>query len=115
YGLTPVAAAIVFAVLSSLGDKADLPSWASDTSLALYLNALTFLVAALVIWNLPSISGRRAPGSAVAGESFLGSLKSGFAFAGHTRLVRGLVIGITGAFIAAGVVIATAQAFSASL
>jgi dTMP kinase len=115
YGLTPVAAAIVFAVLSSLGDKAALPSWASDTSLALYLNALTFLVAAFVIWNLPSISGRRDPDSAVASESFLGSLKSGFAFAGHTRLVRGLVIGITGAFVAAGVVIATAQAFSASL
>jgi dTMP kinase len=115
YGLTPVAAAVVFALLSSAGDAVHLPPWASDTSLALYLNALTFLVAAVVIWNLPSISGRRDPGSTVASESFLGSLKSGFAFAGHTRLVRGLVIGITGAFVAAGVVIATAQAFSASL
>ncbi|HVI34662.1 MAG TPA: dTMP kinase, partial [Gaiellales bacterium] len=114
YGLTPVTAAIVFAVLSSLGGSMDLP-WLSATDLALYLNALTFLVAAIVIWNLPSISGRRAAGTVVASESFLGSLKSGLSFAGHTRLVRGLVIGITGAFMAAGVVIATGQAFSASL
>src|SRR3954468_4386671 len=114
YGLTPVTAAIVFAVLSTLGGSMDLP-WLSATDLALYLNALTFLVAAIVIWNLPSISGRRAAGTVVASESFLGSLKSGLSFAGHTRLVRGLVIGITGAFMAAGVVIATGQAFSASL
>ena len=33
-----------------------------EVDLALYLNALTFLVAAVVIWNLPSISGRRAAG-----------------------------------------------------
>jgi dTMP kinase len=47
--------------------------------------------------------------------SFLGSLKEGFAFAGHTPLVRGLVVGITGAFVAAGVVIATGQAFASSV
>jgi len=115
YGLTPVTAAIAFSLLTSAGDSGHLPHWASDTNLALYVNALTFLVAAVVIWNLPSISGRRAQGAAVKGESFLGSLKSGLSFAGHTPLVRGLIIGITGAFTAAGVVIATAQAFAGSL
>ncbi|MGY1600802.1 dTMP kinase [Geodermatophilus sp. SYSU D00815] len=115
YGLTPVAAAIVFALLTSTADSLSLPAWASDTDLALYLNAFTFLVAAVVIWNLPSISGRRAAGAVVEQESFLGSLRSGLSFAGHTPLVRGLVFGITGAFTAAGVVIATAQAYSASL
>ncbi|MGY1615170.1 dTMP kinase [Geodermatophilus sp. SYSU D00691] len=116
YGLTPVAAAIVFALLTTLGGSMNSPlSWLDETDLALYLNALTFLVAAVVIWNLPSISGRREEGAVVQRESFLGSLKHGFSFAGHTPLVRGLVIGITGAFVAAGVVIATAQAFAASL
>src|SRR4029079_16701000 len=67
------------------------------------------------IWNLPSISGRRESGAAVSGESFLGSLKEGHSFAGHTPLVRGLIVGITGAMFAAGVVIATGQAFSGSL
>jgi dTMP kinase len=116
YGLTPVAAAIVFSLLTSVGSRLSrLIPGVTHVDLALYLNALTFLVAALVVWNLPSISGRRAGGAAVKGESFLGSLRTGFAFAGRTALVRGLVIGITGAFMAAGVVIATAQAFSRSL
>jgi dTMP kinase len=116
YGLTPVAAAVVFSLLTSVGTRLSrlLPG-VTHVDLALYLNALTFAVAAIVIWNLPSISGHRAAGAAVKGESFLGSLKSGFSFAGHTPLVRGLVVGITGAFMAAGVVIATAQAFSRSL
>jgi dTMP kinase len=69
----------------------------------------------VVIWNLPSISGRRAAGTVVVKASFLGSLRDGFSFAGHTPLVRGLVVGITGAFAAAGVIIATGQAFSHAL
>jgi dTMP kinase len=116
YGLTPVAAAIVFSVLTSLGGPLSklLPS-VSVVDLALYLNALTFLVAAVVIWNLPSISGRRSADAVTSRESFLGSLRQGFSFAGHTPLVRGLVVGITGAMAAAGVIIATGQAFANAL
>jgi dTMP kinase len=118
YGLTPVLAAIVYAVLNSVGGLGAVLPGVDQVDLALYLNALTFLVAAVVIWRLPSISGRRAAGtSGVTGakESFLGSLVHGFSFAGHTRLVRGLIIGITGAMAAAGVIIATGQAFSSAL
>ncbi|WP_346621459.1 dTMP kinase [Blastococcus montanus] len=113
YGLTPVVAAIVFAVLTSVGSRvSDVLPGVDEVDLALYLNALTFLVAAAVIWNLPSISGRRAAGAVVGQqESFLGSLIKGFSFAGHTRLIRGLVVGITGAFVAAGAIIATGQAY----
>src|SRR3954470_24830495 len=116
YGLTPVLAAVAFAVLTTVGDRLgdSVPSL-DGSALALYLNALTFLVAAVVIWSLPSISGRRAAGTQVAGTTFLGSLREGFSFAGHTPLVRGLVVGITGAFVAAGVVIATGQAFASSV
>jgi dTMP kinase len=116
YGLTPVLAAIVFALLNTLGTRlSDVLPGVDEVDLALYLNALTFLVAAVVIWNLPSISGRRAAGAAGPQESFFGSLKHGFSFAGHTPLVRGLVVGITGAFAAAGVIIATGQAFANAL
>jgi dTMP kinase len=116
YGLTPVLAAIVFAVLTTLGTQLSdhLPS-VDAVDLALYLNALTFLVAAVVIWNLPSISGRRAAGATGKQGSFFGSLRHGFSFAGHTPLVRGLVVGITGAMAAAGVIIATGQAFAHAL
>ena len=113
YGLTPVLAAIVFAVLTSVGGRlSDVIPGVDEVDLALYLNALTFLVAAVVIWNLPSISGRRSASWVKSQESFLGSLKHGFSFAGHTPLVRGLIIGITGAMAAAGVIIATGQAFA---
>jgi dTMP kinase len=116
YGLTPVLAAIVFALLTTLGSQVRRILPAVDAvDLALYLNALTFLVAAVVIWNLPSISGRRAAGAVIRQESFFGSLRHGFSFAGHTPLVRGLVVGITGAMAAAGVVIATGQAFADAL
>jgi len=113
YGFTPVLAALVYAVLNSAGGRVgELLPGVDQVDLALYLNALTFLVAAVVIWNLPSISGRRAAGAVVGQqESFLGSLVKGFSFAGHTRLVRGLVVGITGAFVAAGAIIATGQAY----
>jgi dTMP kinase len=116
YGLTPVLAAVVFSLLTSVGGQlsSQLPS-VDAVDLALYLNALTFLVAAFVIWHLPSISGRRAAGTVVTNESFLGSLRQGFSFAGHTPLVRGLVVGITGAFMAAGVIIATGQAYARAL
>jgi dTMP kinase len=116
YGLTPVLAAVVFALLTSLGGRTnDLLPGVNEVDLALYLNAVTFLVAAVVIWNLPSISGRRSGRAAHSGESFFASLRQGFSFAGHTPLVRGLVVGITGAFAAAGVVIATGQAFANAL
>jgi dTMP kinase len=115
YGFTPVLAALAFALLTTVGERLTSVPSLDESALALYLNALTFLVAAVVIWNLPSISGRRAAGTTVTGGSFLGSLREGFSFAGHTPLVRGLVVGIAGAFAAAGVVIATGQAFAASV
>ena len=64
YGLTPVLAADRVRG----ADQRRRPAVATcipgvdEVDLALYLNALTFLVAAVVIWNLPSISGRRAAG-----------------------------------------------------
>src|SRR4051794_798537 len=116
YGLTPVLASIIFAILTTVGSRlSDVIPGVDQVDLALYLNALTFLVAAFVIWNLPSISGRRAAGPTGPRESFLGSLVHGFSFAGHTPLVRGLIIGITGAMAAAGVIIATGQAFANAL
>ena len=116
YGLTPVLASIVFAVLTSVGGRlSDLIPGIDEVDLALFLNASTFLVAAIVIWNLPSISGRRAAGPVEGQETFFSSLKHGFSFAGHTPLVRGLVVGITGAMAAAGVIIATGQAFANAL
>src|SRR4051812_33011607 len=84
YGFTPVLASVVFALLTTVGGRlSDVIPGVDQVDLALYLNALTFLVAAFVIWNLPSISGRRAAGPVGEQETFFGSLKHGFSFAGH--------------------------------
>ncbi|MCV2491747.1 dTMP kinase [Geodermatophilus sp. YIM 151500] len=116
YGLTPVAAGVLFAVLAAIGGPlSGAVSGLDEIDLALYLNSVTYVIAAGIIWRLTSISGRGAAVSAAEEESFLGSLRNGFSFAGNTPLVRGLVVGIAGAFVAAGAVIATAQAFARSL
>jgi len=72
YGLTPVLASIVFALLTTVGGRLSgvIPS-VDQVDLALFLNALTFLVAAIVIWNLPSISGRRAAGAGAGAGDLL--------------------------------------------
>src|SRR4051812_32952035 len=116
YGLTPVLAAIVFALLTTMGTRLmrTIPG-VDEVDLALYLNALTFLVAAFVIWNLPSISGRRAAGAAGGQESFFSSLRHVFSCAGHAPLVRGRVVGIPGSFAAAGVMIAPGQSYATAL
>ncbi len=118
YGLTPVAAALVLIGFSSLVDAVSGPThqaWLNPTNLALYFNALTFLTAAIVVFfGIKEISGRNTP----SGERKPGLLREfveGWTFVGKTPLVRGLVLGIFGAFAAGGVVVGTAKFYAISL
>ena len=117
YGITPVAAALVFSLLALLTTALDDGSsffGANQVDLALYINALTFLVSALIVLTDPADQrpprrrGRRASRRAAA-------VVEGWEFVGHTRLVRGLVIGILGAFAAGGAVIGAGKTYAASL
>ncbi|WP_084556805.1 MFS transporter [Hamadaea tsunoensis] len=111
YGLTPVAAALVFAAISRL------PQWGRVTPahLALAFDALTFLASAAVVYlGIPEISGRVGrPDGAPTG--LVRQLAEGARFITGTPLARGLVIGVLGAFAGAGVVIGTARFYAASL
>ncbi|MET7398469.1 dTMP kinase [Dactylosporangium sp. NPDC005572] len=118
YGITPVAAALVllalqWLVLGIFGP--DEPRWAAASSLALWFNAMTFLATALtVFFGIKEISGRRTAGV----ERKAGMLKEftqGWAFVSRTPLVRGLVLGIFGAFAGGGVVVGTAPFYAVSL
>jgi dTMP kinase len=118
YGITPVAAALVLIGLGALGKAVaggHPPSWADPSKLGLYFNALTFLATAItVFFGIKEISGRRTTG----GErkpSMLREFLDGWAFIGKTPLVRGLVLGIFGAFAVGGVVIGTAKFYAISL
>ncbi len=111
YGSAPVAAAVFagLALLTGILDNA-MPSLAA-VDLALYVDAATFLVSALTILRLTEIPGRAAR---VAGEprpSVWSTLVEGWTFVGRNRLVRGLVVGMLGAFAAGGAVIGLARTF----
>jgi dTMP kinase len=81
--------------------------------LALYFNALSFVVSGFVIARLRNIP--RGPAD-VHGESGAWTvIVAGWRYVGTTPVVRGLVIGIIGAFAAGGVVIGLARTFVSDL
>ncbi len=114
YGSAPVAA-LAFAGLSLLNGMLDgfVPHLAaSQTYLALYANAVTFGVSALVIWRLELPA---AHGTGDRQESVWRTAVDGWKFVGQTPLVRGLVLGMLGAFAAGGVVIGLGRSFVTDL
>jgi len=115
YASAPVAAAIFagLALLTGMLDNA-VPEIAA-VDLALYVNAATFLVSGFTILRLTAIPGRQ---KLAAGEKRPGvwrTLVEGWRYVGQNRLVRGLVVGMLGAFAAGGAVIGLARTFVTDL
>jgi dTMP kinase len=119
YGSAPVAAA-VFALLSlvsrALGTGFDYFR-TGPVDLALYVNAATFLFAAVTVYRLDLPSPGRAERLALraAGQkqqSVFGSLREGLRFMGRTPLARGLLVGMLGALAAGGAIIALGRLFA---
>jgi dTMP kinase len=110
YGSAPVAAAI-FSVLALIA-KLAFSEERQQANLALYINAVTFLVAAATIFSLREIPKRRGD---VSVPSILKQIVAGWRFVGSTALVRGLTIGIIGAFAAGGAVIGIAKVYVKAL
>ncbi|NJC63722.1 dTMP kinase [Planosporangium flavigriseum] len=119
YGITPVAAGLVLAGLNS--GLASLyrqigHTWIEPTNAALYFNALTFLATALtVLLGIPEISGRSARQDGQRKPGMFREFLDGWAFVGKTPLIRGLVLGIFGAFAGGGVVVGSGQTYAKSL
>jgi dTMP kinase len=119
YGSAPFAA-LLFSGLALVSGALDnvLDFIGGPIDLALYVNALTYLVAAAVIWNL-DMPRRPTAGDLAAGQTARPSVGrtiiEGWQFVGQTKLVRGLVIGMLGAFGAGGFVIGVAPSFVADL
>ncbi|ADD40556.1 dTMP kinase [Stackebrandtia nassauensis] len=121
YGFAPVIAAGVMSVLEAnwmAGALGEVGDWAAPAAIGLYLNALTFLAAAAVVFfRIPEISVRRnEPGQAPKEQrGMLRDFADGWRHMGRNKMVRGLVLGILGAFAGAGVIIGTGQFFARSL
>ncbi|WP_240755524.1 dTMP kinase [Nocardioides iriomotensis] len=81
--------------------------------LAIYANGVTFIVSGLVIASLTTIP--RGPASVGGDTNAWRVVVDGWKYVGTTPLVRGLVIGIVGAFAAGGVVIGLARTFVSDL
>nr|BFE63709.1 dTMP kinase [Dactylosporangium thailandense] len=118
YGITPVVAALVLIGLQSLitaifGPTA--PTGLQPSTVALWFNALTFLATAgTVFFGIREISGRRTAG-VERKPGMIHEFTQGWAFVSKTPLVRGLVLGIFGAFAGGGVVVGTAKFYATSL
>lgn len=124
YGIGPVLGAGVMSALErSANPLQALGPWAAPADIGLYLNALTFLAsAAVVFFAIPEISSRIAqtgPGQEQASErrniGMLRDFAEGWYYIRDNRLVRGLVLGLLGAFAGAGVVAGTGQFYAQSL
>ena len=106
YGTAPLAAG-VFAVLSlfatGLGHVAPVFK-TNNVDLALYFNGASYFVSAITVYFLRQIGKRHASG-AISVPSTAKAIWEGWRFIRKTPVVRGLVIGMLGAFSAAGVVI----------
>jgi dTMP kinase len=119
YGITPVFAALALAALDAIvrGPLGGLPPWAAPTQLALYINALSRLAtAAVVFFGIREISaGAHDRRRRSAEQSLVRQFLDGWKYIGRSPLVRGLVLGIFGAFASGGIVIGTAKFFTTSL
>jgi len=119
YGITPVIAGVVLAstttIINTFLYHSSNESPINPTHIALYFNALTFLATAIVVFfGIKEISGRAVTRPAKK-PSMLRELVVGWRYVAKTPLVRGLVLGIFGAFGCAGVVIGTATFYTRSL
>ncbi len=110
-------AAAIFAGLT-LVDKfyRDVFNWfggSGPVDMALYFNALSFVVSGVVISRLRTIP--RGPANLDTESSALAVIVDGWKYVATTPVVRGLVIGIVGAFGAGGVVIGLARTYVSDL
>ena len=116
YGTAPIAAGL-FAILAlfSSAIASAFPSFkGTSIDIALYINALSFAFSAWTIFNLREIPKRNQSGKQ-ADSSVGKSLIEGYKVVSSSKIIRGLIIGMIGAFIAAGAVIGLARTFVGDL
>jgi dTMP kinase len=116
YGTAPIAA-ILFSLLTLLSGAIAAISPLIPTNsvdIALYFNALSFFFAAFTIRGLKEIS-KGGSDKKLADENIAQSLALGWKSVSDSKIIRGLIIGMIGAFSAAGAVIGLARTFVGDL
>ena len=116
YGTAPIAA-ILFSILTLLSSAIAaisplIPSNSID--IALYINAISFLFAAWTVFGIKEIpkgSAAKSDNTSNVGQSLI----QGWKAVSESKIIRGLIIGMVGAFSAAGAVIGLARTFVGDL
>ncbi len=116
YGTAPIAA-ILFSILTLLSSAIAaisplIPSNSID--IALYINAMSFLFAAWTVFGIKEIpkgAAAKSDNSSNVGQSLI----QGWKAVSESKIIRGLIIGMVGAFSAAGAVIGLARTFVGDL
>ncbi len=116
YGTAPVAA-ILFSILTLLSGAIAaisplIPS--NSVDIALYANALSFLFAAWTVFGIKEIQ-KGAAAKSETSSNVGQSLIQGWKAVSESKIIRGLIIGMVGAFSAAGAVIGLARTFVGDL
>jgi dTMP kinase len=112
YGTAPLAAGVL-ALLGwvATGLSHVIPIFhANKVDLALYFNGASYFVSAVTVYFLRQI-GKREHSGPISVPSTAKAIWEGWRFISKTPVVRGLVIGMIGAFCAAGVVIGLAPSY----
>ncbi|EHR63518.1 bifunctional MFS transporter/dTMP kinase [Saccharomonospora cyanea] len=131
YGVAVVTGAGVYAILTGIQTTFNLPpdllGEFGTAKIVVVINGLLYLASALLIARIPELSLRNVhPLPESGGEQVVrkperksGGLRSmvrdGVQFVKTTPLIRGLLIGMVGAFAAGGAVIGSAKPYSSSL
>jgi dTMP kinase len=112
FGTAPIAG-LLFSMLSlvsrALGEISHYFT-TNPVNLALYFNAATFVVSALTVYVLHEIPKRQFSAH-ISAPSMAKTIWEGWRFIGRSQVVRGLVIGMVGAFAAGGVVVGLGQPY----
>jgi dTMP kinase len=133
YGIAVVTAAGLYSLVTGIGTTLDFQTEALALNIAkiiVVINGLLYLTSAIIVaTRIPELS-RRVPSAAVdlpnaappepsAGQTertgLVAMLRDALTFVRSTPLVRGLLIGLVGAFAAGGAVIGTAKQYANSL
>jgi hypothetical protein len=112
YGTAPIAA-LLFSGLSLLSGPLRVLIPGLDPEgiyLAIYVNGVTFLVSAWIVWRLAFPP--RAAEEELAGESVYRTLADGLLILKERPFVRGLIAGMLGAFAGGGLVVGLATRFT---
>ena len=123
YGVTAISAFGLYAIVN--GINSNLHLWNSQLGVAkviVIINGLLYLAAAVIVaTRIPEISGRshikadRKKAEDEDKQSWFAMFRDGLHHARTTPLIRGLMIGMVGAFAAGGAVIGTAKLYATSL